>query len=182
MHLNHHLYEFWAGRIHRASAHSLVFGSIGAVVERLDFFGSHGRTVWVIQITHSHKSGLAEILSLAQMFHKNVCPPVTFPYKCWLLFMFFLHALSSFEIKEVKGKQSCELVWDPEKSQTLQEPGSETDFAQLNLLLSWQHHGLLVFLFSWKMSVSLSDKMKFFGGKLFLCGRTTHSNRKSSTR
>lgn len=148
-------------------------------MERLGFLGSHGRTVWMIQITHSHKSGLAEILSLAQMFLKNMCPLVTFPFIC---FSSMLRPIVLLRSRKKKEGNCVTLFGTLEKSQTLQEPGSETDFAELNVLCIMAAPLLLMFLFSWKISVSLSGKMKFFGGKLFLSGRTTHSNRKSSTR
>lgn len=64
----------------------------------------------------------------------------------------------------------------PEKSQALQEPPSETQ--TLHSLVSCASWAVGMFLCSWKVSVSLSGKMKFFGGKLFLSGRITHSNRK----
>lgn len=85
----------------------------------------------MIQITHSHKSDLAEILSLAQMFLKNMCPLVTFPFICFSSMLWPIVLLRS---RKKKEGNCVTLFGTLEKSQTLQEPGSETDFAELNVL------------------------------------------------
>lgn len=81
--------------------------------------------------------------------------------------------------RESRESDCVTVFGTPEKSQALREPQSETAFAQLGLVCSMAAPWAVgMFLCSRKVSVSLSGKMKFFGGKLFLSDRTTHSNRK----
>lgn len=115
----------------------------------------------------------------------NVCPPIALPYICWLLFICFSSKLCSVVLKWRKNKESNPMTLGgiSGKCQVLQRSQSETNFADLGLpCIMAARWAVGMFLCSKKVSVSLSGKMKFFGEKLFLSGRTTHSSRRWSTR
>ena len=187
----HHVYEVSAGRIHRISIHRISWslGALGTVVERLGFLGSHRKNS-LGDPNHS-KSQIRPCWNsefgpnVPQKLHTRVLllpSPVNVGFS---LFVFSSMLWSVVLLRSRKDKESnCVTPFGtPEKSQAPQEPQSETDFAQLGLLcIMAAPWAVGMFLCSRKVSVSLSGKMKFFGGKLFLSGRTTHSNRKWSTR